>query len=85
MGNRETTVLILLDAFRWDYLDAQNTPNLWSMRERGLYVRRLRPSLGFCERTELLTGAYPVTTGNFTAIGYDPSGSPFPRILDRLP
>ena len=84
MGNRETTVLVLLDAFRWDYLDAQNTPSLWSMRGRGRYVRRLRPSLGFCERTELLTGAYPVTTGNFTAIGYDPSGSPFQRLHPLL-
>lgn len=77
MASRQTTVLILLDAFRWDYLDAQDTPTLWVMRQRGLHVRRLHPSPGFCERTEMLTGTYPSTSGNFTAIGYDPAASPF--------
>lgn len=93
MAGRQTTVLILLDAFRWDYLNAQDTPTLWSMRRRGVHIRRIRPSLGFCERTEILTGTYPSASGNFTAIGYAPLASPYRSIhpllrllapLDRL-
>jgi predicted AlkP superfamily pyrophosphatase or phosphodiesterase len=84
MTGRETTVLILLDAFRWDYLSAQDTPTLWATRQRALYVRRIRPSLGFCERTEILTGTYPNISGNFAAIGYDPPASPYRRLFPVL-
>jgi hypothetical protein len=84
MSSRETTVLVLLDAFQWDYLDAHDTPTLWDMRRQGLYVSRILPSLGFCERTEILTGAFPCTSGNFTAIGYDPAASPYRRIRPLL-
>ena len=69
-------LLILLDAFRWDYLSEGGTPFLFEASRRGLHVRQLTPSFGFCERAEMLTGAPPERTGYFTAIGYDPDASP---------
>lgn len=71
------TVLFLLDAFRADYLDAAVTPFLASCAQNGHHVMRVRPSFGFCERAEILTGRTPEETGYFTAIGYDPEKSPY--------
>jgi hypothetical protein len=72
-----STVLVLLDAFRWDYLSEEHTPFLWERSREGLHVRMVRPSPGYCERSEILTGRPPAVTGNFTAIGFDPERSPY--------
>ncbi len=82
----KTTVLILLDAFRWDYLSEQDTPTLWAMAQAGIYVHKLTPNLGFCERSEIFTGTRPDLNGNFTAITYDPQAAPLAdmRHLFRL-
>jgi hypothetical protein len=66
-----TTVMMLLDAFRWDYIDESATPNLWRLAQEGTWVRKLQPSAGFCERSDIFTGASPVASGNFTAMTYD--------------
>ena len=50
------TLLVLIDAFRHDYLSKEHTPFLWSLLEAGHYVERLEPSFGVCERTEILVG-----------------------------
>lgn len=72
----QTTVVILLDAFRWDYLNEEDTPTLWSMAQNGIHVQKLTPSFGFCERSEIFTGTRPDVNGNFTAITYDPQSAP---------
>jgi predicted AlkP superfamily pyrophosphatase or phosphodiesterase len=72
-------LLILLDAMRHDYIDEYNTPNLWRYAHEGEYYKKVRPNFGFCERTEILTGMLPAESGNFTAIGYDPSNSPYAK------
>jgi len=77
MSSRRSTLLVLLDAFRWDYLTETQTPYLWRLAQEGTWVRKLRPSPGFCERTDLFTGAHPDVTGNFTAITYDPLSSSY--------
>ena len=73
----KATVLILLDAFRNDYLDKQTTPFLYSCAKNGHHVKKVIPSFGFCERAEILSGKTPAQSGYFTAIGYDPSKSPY--------
>ncbi|MCB9883183.1 MAG: alkaline phosphatase family protein [Planctomycetes bacterium] len=73
------TVFVLMDAFRWDYLDPARTPFLAQLARCGTHGRRLVPGAGFCERSEIVTGAPPNVTGNVTAIGFDPEASPFRR------
>jgi predicted AlkP superfamily pyrophosphatase or phosphodiesterase len=77
---KKTTIFIILDAFRWDYISEKNTPNLCKMAEDGIYVKKLITSAGFAERTPIFTGTYPDTSGYYTAFSYDPQNSPFKPI-----
>ncbi len=70
-----TTAFILLDAFRWDYINKVDTPFLYQLATEGVYVRRIKPGSGFCERTEIFTGMRADNSLNFTAIGYKPEKS----------
>ena len=70
-------VFVLVDALRWDYIDKNNTPFLWHLSKQSVYVKKLTPSFGYCERTEIFTGCPPDKSDNFTAIGYAPERSPF--------
>lgn len=74
-----STIFILLDAFRADYLDEKVTPFLWECAQNGEHYQRVEQSLGYCERSEFLTGLRPDETGFFTAVGFDPVNSPFPQ------
>lgn len=71
------TFLLLLDAFRHDYLDKDITPFLWKCAGEGEHYPRVIPSLGFCERSEILSGLSGEETGFLFAIGFDPAQSPF--------
>lgn len=73
------TVFVLVDALRSDYLSPQNMPFLYDLACRNLYVRKVIPSFGYCERTEIFTGMRPDKSGNFTAIGYDPQRSEYKK------
>lgn len=70
-------VLFLLDAFRTDYITEKDTPFLYKCSKEGRYIKRIKPSAGFCERTEIFTGLKPSESGYFTAIGFDPDNSPY--------
>jgi len=63
----KTTIAILLDAFRWDYLNSKDTPFLWKLKDRGIWVKKLFNPGGYCERSCFMTGAGPKITGNFFA------------------
>lgn len=73
-------VLLLLDAFRPDYLTERTTPFLWRCAQEGEYYSGVEQSLGFCERSEILTGLRGDETGFFTAIGFDPPNSPYANL-----
>lgn len=77
MKDQKTTLLILVDAFRWDYVNAEDTPFLWELANKNIYVKKLKPGFGFCERSEIFAGSRSDRTNNFTAIGYNPLESPF--------
>ena len=64
-------LVILLDAFRWDYLNPDDAPYLHKLSHEGIYVKKLKASAGFCERSEIFTGSNPADSGNFTAITFD--------------
>lgn len=73
------TVFLLLDAFRHDYLSEEITPFLWKCALEGESYAGVEQSLGFCERSEILTGLRGNETGFFTAIGFDPQNSPYSK------
>jgi len=63
-------VFVLVDALRSDYLQVhKSAPFLSHCAENGVYVEKVRPSLGFCERVEILTGVGFPENGYFSAIG----------------
>ncbi len=70
-------ILVLIDALRYDYISEDRTPFLFHCAKNGEYYKRVIPSYGFCERTEILSGLEPAESGYFTAIGYDPTQSPY--------
>jgi len=70
-------VFIILDAFRWDYISKEHTPNLYNMAMNGIYVKKLISVAGFAERAPIFTGAHLDTSGYLTAFSYDPEKSPF--------
>lgn len=73
----KTTVLIILDAFRWDYLDPDHTPFLCRRAAEGVHVRRIVSSTGFTQRAAMFTGTHPEHTDCYTMFCYDPEGSPY--------
>lgn len=91
---KETTLLILIDAFRSDYIDPEDTPFLWSLKDQGVYVKRLFNPGGYCERSCFMTGAGPEVTDNYFAMAlmpqdyarayYEPRFNVPPVIRDRL-
>jgi len=64
---KKTTIAVLLDAFRWDYLDPDDTPFLWRMKNKGVWAKKLFNPGGYCERSCFMTGAGPEITGNLFA------------------
>ncbi len=80
----KTVVFIILDAFRWDYLDPEDTPLLTKMVAEGIHVKRLVTSTGFTQRSAIFCGAPPDVTGNFTMYTFDPQNSPY-RFLKESP
>jgi predicted AlkP superfamily pyrophosphatase or phosphodiesterase len=67
----------LIDALRWDYISESGTAFLNNLASNNKYIKRVVPGVGFCERTEILTGKSPGDYGFFTALGYDPAKSPY--------
>lgn len=65
----ERKVIVILDAFRWDYISKSQTPFLYKFKEQNLYIKKLIASPGFCERSEIFTGLDPKKSGNFLAYG----------------
>ncbi|MGF1721713.1 alkaline phosphatase family protein [Vibrio kyushuensis] len=80
----EKTILVVLDAFRHDYVNSKSTPFLYSLLSTSKYYKKLTPSYGFCERTELMVGLEANESNYFTAIGYDEKNSPYKHISGVL-
>ena len=78
------TLLILADAFCGLYIDEYEMAFLSRFRDENLCARKIIPSFGFCERTEIFTGMRPQTSGNFTAIGFAPDQSPYHEMQRML-
>lgn len=93
MKNNKTTIFILVDALRHDYINEKDSPFLYKMSNKGLMLRKIKPVAGYGQRAALCTGAYPDKTNTFTMLTYDPNSSPYKisyfkhnvyQILDKL-
>lgn len=71
-----TTLLLILDACRADYIAPDTMPYLASLQANAMTGGFVSPP-GFAQRTSMFTGTYPDTSQNFSAFGYNPEGSPF--------
>lgn len=85
------TLVILVDAFRHDYLETREAPFLARLAER-LPSARMRPILGYSDsiRATIFTGRYPDEHGYWMEYCFRPgagSYAPVDRLgaLDRLP
>lgn len=54
-------------------------PFLADLAKKGTHIRKIVPSPGFCERSEIFSGLDCYDTANFTAIGYSPEFSPYKK------
>jgi len=71
-----TTVFVILDAARADYVRPDTMPFLHGLSKDALTGTFESPP-GFAQRTVLFSGRYPDTSGNFSAFVFDPDQSPF--------
>lgn len=68
------TLVVLLDAFRFDFIDAENTPFLYKLKDKGSYAKKLHNPGGYCERSCYATGADVSVTDNYFAMTLMPPG-----------
>ncbi len=83
-----TTVGIIFDSLRHDFITPENTPVLYSMQEQGL-SGTLKELLGFMMSPGWFAGIYPETSGFSQTFRYSPETSPygiariFPACLEK--
>jgi len=73
----ETTIFLILDAFRHDYLDDEVTPTLSELADDGAYGEKLQSTSGFTQRSGIFTGTHPDVHKNYTMFTYEPRQSPY--------
>ncbi|MEA3249113.1 MAG: alkaline phosphatase family protein [Patescibacteria group bacterium] len=77
VGRDKAILFVLIDAFRWDYLTLEDAPTIFELTKNSVYVKKLKSSSGFTQRSTIFTGAMPDEHGNYTMYVYDPKTSPF--------
>jgi len=77
-STRQRLLVILVDAFRYDYLSEKYTPFLYSLSKKHSYLP-LRPILGYSDsiRATIFTGVYPEDHNYWIMYKYSPETSPF--------
>ena len=75
-------VYVLLDAFRSDYINKENTPFLYDLTKQKnvFYSKEVVPSFSFCERIEIFSGVNVEESLFFTAIGRDIKSSNYKKL-----
>lgn len=73
-------VFIVADAFRHDYISLTATPFLYSIASSGIWARQVKPSAGFCERSEFMLGLKSCELDLLSAFRFDPQSSPYAKI-----
>ncbi|MEA3137787.1 MAG: hypothetical protein QOC71_2068 [Thermoplasmata archaeon] len=76
MTRTRTTLFVIIDAGRSDYVRPDSMPFLHGLAQTGLRGSFESPP-GFAQRTSFFTGRYPDTSDNLSAFCFDPENSPF--------
>ena len=76
-------LFIVLDAFRHDYIDAVDTPFLYSKIITGIYGEKLKSVSGFTQRSALYTGTTGSENCMLTMYTFDAENSPFSFLRDN--
>lgn len=90
MPSQQLTLLVQVDAFRYDYLSEGNTPFLFQIASESIWGT-LQPTFGFEPDGAYLAGLYPDECDGGAHYWYQPEETPFriakylPGVLDRLP
>lgn len=74
---KKTFIYVIADALRHDYINEVDTPFLYTQSQAGIYVKKIKSSAGFTQRSALFCGANPKTSGNFTMYAHGEGNSPF--------
>jgi len=74
---KAVTLFVILDAFRWDYVNAKDTPFLYKLCEEGIHAKELVSTAGFTQRSGIFSGTHPDVTDNLTLFIHQPKTSPF--------
>lgn len=80
-------ILISFDAFRWDYVNRNITPNLERVRQEGVSALSLLPafpSKTFPNHLSIITGMYPSHHGIIANNFYDPYRKQLYKMQDTL-
>ncbi|MFQ6080474.1 MAG: alkaline phosphatase family protein [Candidatus Bathyarchaeia archaeon] len=84
-------LVVLIDAFRYDYLSDSLTPFLRSLAKQG-FCAPLQPILGYSDaiRATIFTGTYPDVHGYWIKYSFRPENSPFNflknlKFFDHIP
>lgn len=77
--SKKKLFVILLDAFSSNYINHKLTPFLYGLTKNSKYIKKLIPSIGFCERAELFSGLSSFDNGYLTAINFS-TKSPYRSI-----
>lgn len=91
MSDHRPQLVVLVDAFRHDFLSPEVTPKLMELASAGAH-RPLQPILGYSDaiRATFFTGRFPDETGYWMEYCYRPGTGPWQharrgRAIDRIP
>jgi len=90
MMSNKITILILIDALRYDYISDSNSPYLKVLTQTGI-SGRLMPTFGFEPDAAYITGLFPDESDGGAQFWFNPESSPFksiqyiPKYLNSLP
>jgi predicted AlkP superfamily pyrophosphatase or phosphodiesterase len=85
MGDIKIAV-ILLDAFRFDYLSKKNMPFFWNLSKKA-NITKLNIGINYLNYAQIFSGTYPETNNQWTLFYFDPYESPFKQLnhMKHLP
>ena len=77
--SKNKLICILLDSFRWDYINPIDTPFLYEKIEESIYAKQLITTQGFTQRTAILTGCDSSKTKLYSAYIFKNNSSKFKK------
>ncbi len=85
VGRDKGVLFVLLDAFRWDYINPEDSPTIHKLTQKSVYVKKIVSSSGFTQRSAIFMGADSKTHGNYAMYIRDPKTSPFKLLWPFTP